>query len=56
MNKMGRRAHLRRSPSPKIGFSFSGFVLESAGSPKRAFEKKKKRGRQQDRNFDFGKK
>jgi hypothetical protein len=42
MNKMGRRAHLRRSPSPKIGFSFSGFVLESAGSPKRAFEKKKK--------------
>jgi hypothetical protein len=25
-----------------MGFSFLGFVLESAGSPKRAFEKRKK--------------
>ncbi len=32
LNKIGRGAHLSRHPSPKLGFSFSGFVFESAGS------------------------
>ncbi len=35
---------------PKIGFLFLGFILESAGSSLSTFEKRKKRGRQQDRD------
>ncbi len=30
--KIGRGAHLSRHPLPKLSFSFSGFVFESAGS------------------------
>ena len=40
MNKMGRRAHLRRSPSPKIVF---GLRFRKRGKPQEGLRKKKKK-------------
>jgi hypothetical protein len=52
MNKMGRRAHLL----VQNWFLVSGLRFRKRGKPQKGLRKKKKKGRQQDRDFDFGKK
>jgi len=52
MNKMGRRAHLLAENR----FLVFGLHFRKRGKPQEGLRKRKKRGRQQDRDFDFGKK
>ena len=52
MNKMGRRAHLLA----QNWFLVFGLRFRKRGKPQEGLQKEKKRGRQQDRDFDFGKK